>query len=138
MRKSFFYLSALLFSLLVSCNISVDRPELTINEQGYFEIPGLNVFVYNNTYMEGHQGGVEIIQHGNRVATSGGMKLSPSPGQWQPIPLMGGFEKKGLSPKKNAKTLRNINTDENSISINCAYPDLSLKDKGFNVKRVGG
>jgi endoglucanase len=132
MRKPLFYLSALLILLTLSCSDFANKQKLTINEDGYFEMPGLNVFAYSNTYLDGHQGGVEIIQHGNRVATCGSLTLSPSPGQWQPIPLQGGFEKIGLSPNKNAKTNRDINRDENSIAINCAYPDLSLKDKGFN------
>ncbi|MBN1811740.1 MAG: hypothetical protein JXA14_07885 [Anaerolineae bacterium] len=50
---------------------------LTINDQNYFEMPGLNVFVYHNTFSEGHQGGVEIIQHGERVATVESCKVIP-------------------------------------------------------------
>ena len=73
---------------------------LVIGDSSYFEMPGLNVLVYNNTFAEGHQSGVEIIQHGVRVATNGELRLSPSPGQWQPLPQMGvGYEARGVSPQ---------------------------------------
>jgi hypothetical protein len=57
---------------------------LAFNDQDYFEMPGLNVLVYHNPFPEGHQSGVEVIQHGERVATNGELRLSPAPGQWQP------------------------------------------------------
>jgi hypothetical protein len=76
-----------LLLLIASCK-SVDRNEnsLVINDKNYFELPGLNVMVFEDIYPEGHQGGVGIIQHGVRVATNGDLRLEPTPGQWQPIP----------------------------------------------------
>ena len=76
----------LIFLFRVNSSLLAGNDELTIGEGGYFEMPGLNVLVYNNTFAEGHQSGVEIIMHGNRVATNGDLRLSPSPGQWQPLP----------------------------------------------------
>ena len=52
-----------------------------INEKGYFQRSGVDVTVFSDYYPEGHQSGVTIIQHGNRVATNGELRLSPSPGQ---------------------------------------------------------
>lgn len=100
---------------------------------GYFEMPGLNVLVFDNTYSEGHQGGVEIIQHGDRVATAGNLRLSPAPGQWQPVPKIGeGFEKRGPSPMTVGIESREIDTVNNIISIPCSYPDSSRHRIGFN------
>ncbi len=65
-----------------------NREKLAINDQGYFEKPGLNVMVLNDIYPEGHQGGIEIIQHGKRVATNGNLSLQPTPGQWEPYPQL--------------------------------------------------
>jgi hypothetical protein len=59
---------------------------LTINEQEYLEMPGLNVMLTHDYYPEGHQGGVGVIQNGRRVATNGDLRLEPTPGQWQPMP----------------------------------------------------
>ncbi|MCB0744975.1 MAG: glycoside hydrolase, partial [Ignavibacteriae bacterium] len=106
---------------------------LEIGENGYFEMPGLNVLVYNNTFPEGHQGGVEIIQHDNRVATNGELRLSPSPGQWQPIPKLGiGYEARGVSPQGVELTSRIVDNANNLISMPCSYPDSSRLEQGFN------
>ena len=86
-----FYLVILIITLF-SYNTGYSQSDnngLVIGEGSYFEMPGLNVLVYNNTFSEGHQSGVEIIQHGVRVATNGELRLSPSPGQWQPLPKLG-------------------------------------------------
>ena len=106
---------------------------LIINEQDYFEMPGLNVLVFHNTFSEGHQGGIEIIQHENRVATGGNMRLNPAPGQWQPVPKIGeGFQKKGCSPQTIALESRIVDRDNNEIRIPCSYPDEGRHRKGFN------
>jgi len=109
------------------------KDKLVIGKAGYFEMPGLNVLVYNNTFPEGHQGGVEIIQHGNRVATNGELRLNATPGQWQPIPKLGtGHESIGVSPQDGSAQGRVIDSLNNVISISCSYPDSSRMRKGFN------
>jgi endoglucanase len=109
------------------------KTSLTINDQDYFEMPGLNVFVYHNTFSEGHQGGIEIIQHGERVATNGELRLSPAPGQWQPVPeIGGGFQHVGVSPQTVALRSRKVDKATNTISIPCRYPDKDRERKGFN------
>lgn len=115
-----------------SCN-STGEQGLVITDSGYFEMPGLNVLVFNNSYSEGHQGGVEIIQHGNRVATNGNLRLDASPGQWQPVPMLGeGFQKVGCSPQQIGLMSREVDVENSEITLDCSYPDLSRKDKGFN------
>ncbi len=89
---------------------------LTVNNHGYFEMPGLNVMVFYDIYPEGHQGGIGIIQNGERVATNGDLRLEPTPGQWQPIPKVGG--KKVVSDKE--------------VTVRCWYPDSAINRKGFN------
>lgn len=111
----------------------MNEQELRINAQDYFEMPGLSVLVYHNTFSEGHQGGVEIIQHDNRVATGGNVRLSPSPGQWQPVPQIGeGFEKVGCSPKSIALHSREVDRERNEIRMPCSYPDAGRHRRGFN------
>lgn len=111
----------------------MERTGLTINDQDYFEMPGLNVLVYHNTFLEGHQGGVEIIQHGERVATNGELRLSPAPGQWQPVPeIGGGFQPIGVSPRAVTLQNRKVDRETNTISVSCRYPDESRDRKGFN------
>ncbi len=110
-----FYLSFLLFFLFFSSGVKAQS--LQINENEYFEKPGLNVMVFFDIYPEGHQGAIGIIQNGTRVATNGDLRLEPTPGQWQPIPKVG---------------KRSVDRAKNEISVKCTYPDSSINRKGFN------
>jgi endoglucanase len=60
-----------------------------LNDQEYFEKPGLSVLVFHDYYPEGKQGGIEIIQHGERVAALGDVRLESAPGQWGKLPVPG-------------------------------------------------
>jgi hypothetical protein len=114
MKNKFFYL-ILVFSFFFSFQASTQP--LQINENEYFEKPGLNVMVFFDIYPEGHQGAVGIIQNGVRVATNGDLRLEPTPGQWQPIPKVG---------------KRSVDRAKNEISVKLTYPDSSINRKGFN------
>jgi hypothetical protein len=108
------YAIAVLFLLSFPCHAQQD---LQINEKDYFEMQGLNVTFFSDYYPDGHQSGVTIIQHGNRVAANGDLRLEASPGQWSPI------------PKGGAKTV----DKENGIMVQKLwYPDSSRNAKGFN------
>jgi endoglucanase len=62
---------------------------MVLNKQQYLEYQGVNVMLAHDFYPEGHQGGVGIIQHGQRVATNGDIRLEATPGQWAAIPKVG-------------------------------------------------
>ena len=64
--------------LFLFTSFSVNAQSLQINENEYFEKPGLNVMVFFDIYPEGHQGAVGIIQNGTRVATNGDLRLADS------------------------------------------------------------
>ncbi len=63
--------------------------DFKLNAQEYFERPGINVMYGQDYYPEGHQGGLSIIMHDERIASNGDVRLEPSPGQWSPIPKPG-------------------------------------------------
>ncbi len=65
------------------------RSPWALNAEEYFERPGVSVLVFHDTYPEGKQGGLEIIQHGERVASLGDVRLEPAPGQWGKLPAVG-------------------------------------------------
>ncbi|MBA4408252.1 MAG: glycoside hydrolase [Odoribacter sp.] len=115
MKNQFFYFITL--SLFLFSGFHLNAQTLKINENEYFEKPGLNVMVFFDIYPEGHQGAVGIIQNGIRVATNGDLRLEPTPGQWQPIPKVG---------------MRSVDRSKNEISVKCTYPDSSINRKGFN------
>ncbi len=88
-----------------------------IDSMGYFINGGVNVMAFDDIYPEGHQGGIGIIMHGDRVAANGDLRLESTPGQWQPIPI-----------QKNRK----IDKMAGVITVNLSYPDTTKHQTGFN------
>jgi len=87
-----------------------------LNQQtGYFQNKGVNIMAFDDIYPEGHQSGVSIIMHGNRIATNGDIRFEQTPGQWQPVP-------KQIKREVGAK----------AIVTTLCYPDESRHLKGFN------
>jgi endoglucanase len=110
--------SLFLILAVLSCKTNRQNSDmLAINDKDFFEVPGLNVMVFEDIYPEGHQGGIGIIQHGIRVATNGDLRLEPTPGQWQPIPKVG---------------KRTIDRETNEIKVNLWFPDSNINRKGYN------
>jgi endoglucanase len=98
--------------------LSVSAAEVfKLNAQEYFERPGINVMYGQDYYPEGHQGGLSILMHDERVASNGDVRLEPSPGQWSPIPKPG---------------KREVNAATQEIRVPLAYPDAERNRKGFN------
>ncbi|HVO11831.1 MAG TPA: glycoside hydrolase family 9 protein [Vicinamibacteria bacterium] len=97
---------------------AAEPPTLRLNDLEYLSMPGLDVMLAQDYYPEGHQGGVGIIQNGQRVATNGELRLDRTPGQWQPIPKVIGR--------------RTVDRATGEISVRMAYPDESRDRKGFN------
>lgn len=65
------------------------QKQITLGDAGYFEARGVNVLVFSNWYdglfADAKHSGVELIQQGERIATNGDVRLSATPGQWDPI-----------------------------------------------------
>lgn len=86
-------------------------------EAGYFENHGVNVMAFSDIYPAGHQSGVSIIMHGNRVATNGDIRFEQTPGQWQPVPKQGE---------------RRQDEAANRVTTRLSYPNEAEHLKGFN------
>ncbi len=111
MKKVLFFL---FFHLSV---VIIAQESLQLNEREYFHLPGLDVTFFSDYYPEGHQSGLTIIQHGNRVAANGDLRLEPSPGQWSPVPKGGE---------------RVVDRENQQISQTLWFPDSSKNRRGFN------
>ena len=102
-------------------------PGLTLNDLGYFETRGLNVLVFSNWYdgnfSDAKMSGVELIHHGVRTATNGDVRLSPTPGQWDPTPT---FIK------------RTVSKATETIEVSLAYPSYGFEYTIKVVSRDGG
>jgi len=57
------------------CSTTTTNDQWGINDHEYLEKPGLSVLAFHNFYPSGKQGGIEIIQHGERVATNGFIRM---------------------------------------------------------------
>lgn len=115
MKKSGFSLGILAAAITWTSMSLADS--LTLNNQDYFEMQGLNVTVFSDIYPDGHQTGVTVIQHGSRVAANGDLRLEISPGQWSPMPVGG---------------KQTVDKKTQTISQTLSYPDPSKDRKGFN------
>lgn len=66
--------------------------KLVINDSGYFETRGVNVFVFNSQYngmfFDEKIAGIEIIHHGVRTSTGGAIRLQNTPEQWDLVPML--------------------------------------------------
>jgi endoglucanase len=84
---------------------------LTLHERGYFATRGLNVLVYHNRYdgnfSDAKIAGIELIHHEVRTATNGDVRLSPTPEQWDPVPVL---------------QERKVHADGSAIEARLAYP----------------
>lgn len=105
------------YFILVTQLLIAQKQNLKINEVEYYDIPSLNIMMFSDFYPEGHQGGLSIVQFGNRIVSNGDLRLEPTPGQWSPVPKVG---------------KRNVDRENGIITVELWYPDSSKNKKGFN------
>lgn len=107
-----------IFMLIIIFTHSAFTQKLHVNDLGYFEAQGLNVFVFNNQYngffFDEKTAGIELIHHGVRTATGGAVRLQPTPEQWDLIPVM---------------TERTVYKEKNSIEVKLRYDDYDFDSK---------
>ncbi|MDR0864732.1 MAG: glycoside hydrolase family 9 protein [Candidatus Symbiothrix sp.] len=108
---------SLLILFFLGILFSLRAQDFKLIESGYFRNNGVNIMAFDDIYPEGHQGGLSIIMHGNRVATNGDLRLEATPGQWQPV------------PRQND---RRLDAAANTITAFMSYPDSSRHLTGFN------
>lgn len=111
------FFAFILFSLLNTMLINAQEKDLKINDLDYYELPSLNVMMFDDFYPDGHQGGLSIIQFGKRLVSNGDIRLEATPGQWSPIPKVG---------------KRSVDKENGIITVDLSYPDSSKHRKGFN------
>jgi endoglucanase len=115
--RNIYFLFLFCFPLIIYAQLKSGAGTIHLNDEGYYEAPGINFMMFDDFYPEGHQGGFTIIQCGTRIAANGDIRLEPSPGQWAPVPKMGG---------------KQVDKDEGIISVDLWFPDPDKNQKGFN------
>lgn len=81
--------SILLAALLGSLPLpAAAQTPLRLDRADYFEAPGVDWLIFSNVneglFADAKISGVELIQQGLRTATNGDVRLSATPGQWDP------------------------------------------------------
>lgn len=115
-KKHYKFLTLALCICVISYS-AVFGQEFNLTSSGYFQNTGVDIMAFDDIYPEGHQGGVSIIMHGNRLASNGDVRLEPTPGQWQPVPL---------------QRHRNVDAAANTITVDLTFPDSTKHLAGFN------
>lgn len=101
----------LLFTLSLSLPVFGDSLSMKVTSEGYLQGRGVSVMLYNDTYspifFDQKDSGMQVILHGQRIATNGSVRLAPAPEQWSEIPKVNG---------------RQADKDTDSLTANLAYP----------------
>jgi hypothetical protein len=89
-RSSILLLMAVLIAPLQSLAAPDADLTLKMTASGYLDAPGVSVMLYDDNYspifFDQKNAALQIILHGNRIATNGSLRLLPTPEQWDPIP----------------------------------------------------
>lgn len=114
MRKSLFNVIALSAFLAIS-ETCMAQP-LCLNDKGYFHKQGVDVMVYSNPFSaifyDEKRSGIDIIHHDAMTITNGGVRLNPTPEQWDLVPEM-------LS--------RTVNKTTGEISVRLRYDEYDFE-----------
>lgn len=85
---------------------------LTVSPNETLEMQGLSIIVdqmhFHPIFRDEKNAGIQIILHGDRIATDGAVRLEPTPEQWAPVPA---FVKRERGPGPNQLTVFSDYTD---------------------------
>ena len=93
-------------------------PGLSLSPDDTLEMQGLSVIAhqmnFHPVFRDEKNAGLQIILHGERIATDGEVRLQPTPEQWDPVPI---FVKRERGPNPN------------QLTVTSGYADLGLTYK---------
>ena len=84
----------LLLALTVSSSAFATDFAMKVTDKGYLDTQGFSVFLYDSTYhpvfVDQKNTAMEMILHGQRIATNGDVRLMPTPEQWDLVATLKG------------------------------------------------
>ena len=105
------FVLCLLFSL-PACHAQV---QMQVTDKNYLDTQGFSVFLYDSTYhpvfVDQKNSAMEMILHGQRIATNGDVRLMPTPEQWDLVATLKG---------------RHADKENNRLTANLAFPAFDL------------
>ena len=105
----------LLLALTPAAAAFAQTPSLHVTDKNYLDTQGFSVFLYDSTYhpvfVDQKNTAMEMILHGQRIATNGDVRLTPTPEQWDLV-----------------ATLKDRHADKaaNALSADLAFPTFGL------------
>src|ERR1700688_3843880 len=105
-----------LFLVLISASgFSGTDFSMKVTEKNYLDTQGFSVFLYDSTYhpvfVDQKNTAMEMILHGQRIATNGDVRLMPTPEQWDLVATL----KRREADKAN-----------NRLTADLAFPTFDL------------
>ncbi len=88
---------------------------MKVNDKNYLDTQGFSVFLYDSTYhpvfVDQKNTAMEMIVHGQRIATNGDVRLAPTPEQWDLVATLKG---------------RQVDKASNRLTASLAFPTFDL------------
>ena len=105
----------LLLAPTLSASLFAADFAMRVNDKNYLEAQGFSVFLYDSTYhpvfVDQKNTAMEMILHGQRIATNGDVRLMPTPEQWDLVASLKG---------------RHAEKANNTLTANLAFPTFNL------------
>src|SRR5580698_1824699 len=88
---------------------------MKVTDKNYLDTQGFSVFLYDSTYhpvfVDQKNTAMEMILHGQRIATNGDVRLMPTPEQWDLVATLKG---------------KQADKEGNKLSANLAFPAFDM------------
>jgi len=120
-------IACLLLTLISAQGLSGADFAMKVTDKNYLDTQGFSVFLYDSTYhpvfVDQKNTAMEMILHGQRIATNGDVRLMPTPEQWDLV-----------------ATLKDRNADKanNRLSADLAFPTFDFSYTLEVVAEPGG
>src|SRR5450755_3955438 len=106
----------LLLALTSGPNLFGANFAMRVTDKNYLDTQGFSVFLYDSTYhpvfVDQKNTAMEMMLHGQRIATNGDVRLMPTPEQWDLVATLKG---------------RHADKENNRLTADLAFPDLRLQ-----------
>ena len=105
----------LLLALTSSASLFGGDFAMKVTDKNYLDTQGFSVFLYDSTYhpvfVDQKNTAMEMILHGQRIATNGDVRLMPTPEQWDLVATLKG---------------RHADKENNRLTAGLAFPTFDL------------
>jgi endoglucanase len=113
--------------LILFASLPLGRAQMQVTDKNYLDAQGFSVFLYDSTYhpvfVDQKNTAMEMILHGQRIATNGDVRLMPTPEQWDLVASL---------------KARHSDRENNRLTADLAFPTFDLSYTLEVVAEPGG